>query len=1110
MNGHRYFACRPMTIAEYLSSIARLHASGRATEHSYRGDLQQLLSPLCTGVTVTNEPQRIACGAPDYILTKKDIPVGYIEAKDVGMDLGSKSLKEQFDRYRGSLDNLIITDYLEFRFFRNGEPTTSIRIGEVSGGKVKPMPAEFEKFTALIADFAAWQGQTITSAKKLAAMMAGKARLLADVISSAVESDEQSQANTDLRQQLDAFKVILIHDITPRSFADLYAQTIAYGMFAARLHDPSLDSFSRMEAAVLIPKSNPFLRKLFNSISGADLDDRITWIVDALADIFRATDISKLLSGFGKGSGREDAFMHFYEDFLAQYDPKLRKSRGVWYTPDAVVRFIVRAVDDILKTEFGLSGGLADSSTVQIEVDTQNTDNRTTTGKRKEKRTVHRVQVLDPATGTGTFLAEVVRQVHGKFEGQQGLWPQYVEQHLIPRLNGFELLMASYAMAHLKLDLVLRDPGYDMGKPHGTSKANAKGTEQQRLRVFLTNSLEEAHPDTGTLFASWLSQEANEANAVKRDTPVMVVLGNPPYKGISGNKGKWITGLVNDYKYIDGVHFGEKKHWLGDDYKKFIRFGEHFIEKTGEGILAYISSHGFLSDPTANGMRWHLSQTFDELFVLDLHGNKKKKERCPDGSKDDNVFDIRDTGVSINLFVKTNKKRKGQLGRVWHADLWGLRSAKYERLRDSERQGIDWREVNVEGPKYFFCSASNQPTRVEGSDISLVQLFGQGTSGVQTSRDFLVVDQTRETLVRRLNSFLSESKSDTDIREEFFPTSKDTKYLKGDTRGWRIAEVRPSLRATNVSDLVIPYSYRPFDSQFIGYSPLLVDWGREKVMRHMSAGPNISLTIGRQGQVVGMVQWSLAFVQNHISDLNIFYRGGGEVFPLYLYPETTKQTRLPTGEAGALSQGVQPNLDAKLVAQIAEGLGLQYVFDANELWAHGTGKSLTPLDVLDYCYAVLHSPAYRAKYKEFLKSDFPRIPFPKDIKKFRALVQLGARLRKLHLLEDPAVEKFITKFPAAGDNTVTRKMSSKSIGFEATGNSLGKVWINDQQYFADVPEAAWTFYIGGYQPAQKWLKDRHGRQLTFDDVRHYQRMIVALAETGKVMAEVDQLGVIEP
>ncbi len=520
-----------MTLPEYLAALAKLHAGGRATEHSYRGDLQQLLSSLCPGVSVTNEPQRIACGAPDYILTRKDIPVGYIEAKDVGVDLSSKSLKEQFDRYKASLENLIITDYLEFRFFRSGEATTSIRIGEVVGGKVKPIPENFDKFTALIADFAAWQGQTITSAKKLASMMAGKARLLADVIEQAVSSDEESRANSDLHEQMEAFKVILIHDITPKAFADLYAQTIAYGMFAARLHDPSPDSFSREEAAKLIPKSNPFLRKLFNSISGNDLDTRIEWIVDALADIFRATDILKLLSGFGKGSGREDAFMHFYEDFLAQYDPKLRKSRGVWYTPDAVVRFIVRAVDDILKSEFGLAGGLADSSTVQIEVDTQNTDNRTTTGKRKEKRTVHRVQVLDPATGTGTFLAEVVRQVYGKFEGQQGMWPQYVEQHLIPRLNGFELLMASYAMAHLKLDLVLRDTGYDMGLPHGTSKGNAKGAEQQRLRVFLTNSLEEAHPDTGTLFASWLSQEANEANAVKRDTPVMVVLGNPPYSG---------------------------------------------------------------------------------------------------------------------------------------------------------------------------------------------------------------------------------------------------------------------------------------------------------------------------------------------------------------------------------------------------------------------------------------------------------------------------------------------------------------------------------------------------------------------------------------------------
>ena len=1080
-----------MTLPEYLAALAKLHASGRATEHSYRGDLQQLLSSLCPGVSVTNEPQRIACGAPDYILTRKDIPVGYIEAKDIGVDMDSKSLKEQFDRYRGSLDNLIITDYLEFRFFRNGEPTTSIRIGEVSGGKVKPLPAEFDRFTALIADFAAWQGQTITSPKKLATMMAGKARLLADVIEKAVESDEDTRANTDLKDQLEAFKHILIHDITPKAFADLYAQTIAYGMFAARLHDPSLDSFNRMEAAVLIPKSNPFLRKLFHSISGPDLDERIVWIVDALADIFRATDISKLLSGFGKGSGREDAFMHFYEDFLAQYDPKLRKSRGVWYTPDAVVRFIVRAVDDILKTEFGLPMGLADSSTVKIKrkVVTQGLHGNAKVKEVQVEEELHRVQVLDPATGTGTFLAEVVRQVHAKFHGQEGMWPRYVEEHLIPRLNGFELLMASYAMAHLKLDLVLRVTGYDMGKPHGTSKAKGHGQEQQRLRVFLTNSLEEAHPDTGTLFASWLSQEANEANAVKRDTPVMVVLGNPPYAVSSSNKGKWIQDLIKVYK--DGLN--EKKLNLDDDYIKFLRYGQDLIDRTGEGVLAYVCNNSFLDGITHRAMRRSLMESFDCIYVVNLHGDSNKKEVSPDGGEDKNVFDIRQ-GVSVNLFIKS-KGTKRRSAAVKYLDIYGGREVKYEALHSLGTRSGDWIAVEAKAPNYFFVPLDYS---LEGDFLampSLRAIFPSSSTGIESQRDEAAIHMSSEELWRTVDLFTTLPPSE--VRSRL--------GLEKDGRDWTVEGAATDLRNGYVEAVV---QLKPFDYRIMPYtgrSKGIVAYPRAELSSHLLK-TNVALVSPRLFK-----EPPSYFVSKHIIGhkvLSAYDKNFG--FPLYLYPETTKQT-------AALSQGVQPNLDTKLVEQMAKGVGLTYRFDANDLWAHGLDSArpdsahngtMTPLDVLDYCYAVLHSPAYREKYKEFLKSDFPRIPYPTDATKFRALVQLGARLRRLHLLEDPAVEQFITKFPAPGDNTVSRKMTAKSPGYESTGKGLGKVWINDDQYFADVPEVAWNFYIGGYQPTQKWLKDRVGRQLTFDDIRHYQRMIVALTETGKCMVEVDKVGVV--
>jgi len=622
-----------MTLDQYIDNINKRYKLGNATEHTFRGDLQQLLESLIPTIRATNEPKRQSCGAPDFILTKKDIPVGFIEAKDIGdKDLDGTKItgnKEQFDRYKASLNNLIFTDYLDFHLYIDGIFITKIAIAEIQNGTIIPLPNNYATFTNLIKDFATHVGQTIKSSRKLAEMMAGKARLLSDVIEKALTSDEYNHANSTLKDQMIAFKQILIHDITPKGFADVYAQTIAYGMFAARLHDPTLPTFSRQEAAELIPKSNPFLRKLFGYIAGPDIDDRIKWIVDSLVDIFLACNVGEILKNYGKSTKMEDPIIHFYETFLSEYDPKLRKARGVWYTPQPVVNFIIRAVDDILKTEFNLPQGLADTSKTKIKVELQ--------GKKVEQE-VHKVQILDPATGTGTFLAEIVKHIHKKFEGLQGIWSNYVETHLLPRLNGFELLMASYAMAHLQLDLLLSETGY-------------KPTKDQRLRVYLTNSLEEHHQDTGTLFANWLSTEANEANHIKRDTPVMCVIGNPPYAVSSTNKGEWIESLTADYK----KDLNERNiQPLSDDYIKFLRLGQYYVEKTGEGILAFISNNSFIDGIIHRKMRKELMKTFDKVYILDLHGNAKKKEVCPDGSADQNVFDIMQ-GVSINIFVKKKK-----------------------------------------------------------------------------------------------------------------------------------------------------------------------------------------------------------------------------------------------------------------------------------------------------------------------------------------------------------------------------------------------------------------------------------------------------------------------
>lgn len=639
-----------MTIQQYIDSVAKRYASGISREHTYRSDLEVLLRTLVTNVEITNEPANVTdCGNPDYVITKGKIPIGYIEAKDIAKDLNSKSYKEQFGRYKNALDNLIITDYLWFQFFQNGEMVHEIRIAEIDDGKVKALPENFGKFENLIQDFCTFISQTIKSSKKLAVMMAAKARLLQDILKQAVESDELTQENSSLKAQYESFKDILIHDLKPKGFADIYAQTLAYGMFAARLNDNTIETFSRQEAAELIPKSNPFLRKLFGYVAGPDIDERIKTTVENLAEVFRHTNVEELLKNFGNSAQTNDPIIHFYETFLAEYDPKLRKSRGVWYTPKPVVSFIVRAVDDILKTEFGLTQGLADTTKTKIKVDVQ--------GKMQEQE-VHKVQILDPATGTGTFLAEVVKHIYNtNFKQMQGMWSSYVDEHLIPRLNGFELLMASYAMAHLKLSMLLAETGYKnysspvggMDHTESVRRGGSKtGGTDQRLNVYLTNSLEEHHKDTGTIFSSWLSAESNEANRIKRDVPVMCVIGNPPYSVSSSNKGEWIEGLIADYK----KNLNEKSYnSLSDDYVKFIRYGEHFINKNGEGILAYISNNSFLDGIVFKRMREHLMKTFDKIYILDLHGNAKKKETAPDGGKDENVFDIMQ-GVSINIFVK--------------------------------------------------------------------------------------------------------------------------------------------------------------------------------------------------------------------------------------------------------------------------------------------------------------------------------------------------------------------------------------------------------------------------------------------------------------------------
>ena len=1028
-----------MDIKEYISIVNQKYRAGNATEHSYRGTLEQLMQTLLPNLRIVNEPKRVECGAPDYIASRKDgMPVFYIEAKDIGdNDLDGRNPhghKEQFDRYKQALDYIIFTDYLDFHLYEHGEFVDSVRIAEVKGDKIVAINENEEKFQNLIEHVGNNAIQRITSAPRLAKLMAGKARLLANIIETAMNDESRSYENDNLQGQYKAFKDVLIHDLKKGDFADIYAQTIAYGMFAARLHDDTPENFSREEAARLIPKTNPFLRQIFNNLAGNDLDERITWVVDDLVTVFQATDLRKLMESYSKDKRHHDPMIHFYEDFLSEYNPKLRKSKGVWYTPQPVVGFIVRAVDEILQREFGLSGGLADYSMIEREVAVeQSKDKNSVDGMKHEKRKFHRVQILDPATGTGTFLAEVVNQIYDRYRDNQGIWQQYVEQHLLPRLHGFEILMASYAVAHIKLDMLLGETGYQ----HKTDK---------RLHIYLTNSLEKSNNEPRTLFAQWLSREATEANVIKRDCPVMVLIGNPPYNGESKNKGDWIKLLMKDYKKEPGgiLPLNERNpKWLNDDYVKFIRLAQHYIEKQGEGVISFINPHGYLDNPTFRGMRWNLLKTFDKIYTIDLHGNSKKKETCPDGSKDENVFDIMQ-GVSINIFVKTGKKAKDELGKVFHKDLYGLRKNKYDFLDEATIESVGFKEIQPKAPMFFFMPKDFDLEDEYNKGVSVVDLFSLTNVGVVTSNDKVLINKDR--------SILS-------------------------------SNVRNNYNIEILDTCINSITYRPFDNQYIYYDTKLVERSREKIMSHMKNNENNALIIGRQGQVCGNNIWNLAYIAKGIIDLNVFYRGGGNVFPLYLYQKNMgKEERIV-------------NFNKELYDKIAEGLNYLPCYDDNILVDPTSEYNgvLYPQDLFDYIYAVLHSPSYRERYKEFLKIDFPRIPYPTDWEKFRDLAEKGEKLRQLHLMEDLPTKTGVT-FPVAG-----------SLQVDCYRWQDNRVYINAEQYFDGVLESAWNFFIGGYQPVQKWLKDRKGMTLSFEDVKHYGNIIYVLQQTERIMQEIDEL-----
>lgn len=1001
---------------KYLQSISSKFKHTETSEYGYRTPFENLLKEIFESINVKridHDPKTKQGSKPDFIILKYDIPILYLEAKDIGVSLDKVEKTEQMGRYFGYA-NLVLTDYLEFRFYRNGFPyQTPIKIADYDQKKrtISPIPENYNFLSKTLIDFAQKHKEPIRSAEHLAKIMGGKAQRIRDNILQFISGE--SEKKSEIMKIYATIKKFLVHELKTDAFADMYAQTLVYGLFVARYFDETPDDFSRQEARELVPASNPFLRHFFDHITGADFDKRLKYIVDELCVVFSHANVPQLMKQYfkddlwGKNNEGPDPVIHFYEDFLREYDAELRKKMGAYYTPQPVVRFIVRAVDDILKKEFNLPSGLADTT--------------------KLESGSHKVQILDPAVGTGTFLSAVIRSIYLqlKLNGQIGRWPTYVHHDLLPRIHGFEIMMAPYTIAHLKLSMAF--------------KATEFKHFNRRLGIYLTNSLEEADEIgelfTGFGFADSIAEESKEASTIKNDSPIMVVLGNPPYSVSSTNKGKWILNLIKDYK----KNLNERNiQPLSDDYIKFIRYAEYFVEKNKTGIVAMITNNSFLDGIIHRQMRKHLLETFDEIYILDLHGNSKKKEKAPDGSKDENVFDIMQ-GVAISIMIKKNNNvgdeytrpyQKGNkninkdanfasptTGTVKFVELYGKRENKFEILNESGLDKINWKKLNIVEPNYFFVQKDFKDIEKYSNGFKIDEMFPTNTSGVKTHNDSELVN--------------------------YNPFDTDRNHT---------------------------YNYKPFDTRFINYDLSKVVRHRFTVLSNVYNKNNIGLVLMRK--LVNTQDYTTVLLSNTLVDIN-FYGFQTYYLPLYLYSKDGTKV---------------PNLKTEIVKQIESTVG-----------------KTQPKEILDYIYAVLHSPKYREKYKEFLKIDFPRVPYPKDKKTFKELVKQGTELRELHLLESPKVKQYITTYLINGTNTV-EKITYKNVGEgQALPQPIGNVWINKEQYFGNVPETAWNFYIGGYQPAQKWLKDRKGRTLIDPDIEHYQKIIVALTETDRIMKKIDKI-----
>jgi len=1022
-------------LEKYLKALKSKFKTGETTEASFYPVLDDFLTQLLKLYRIKGNvicsPQKTQIGFPDFIVNgEKGSKIGHAEAKDLFADLGAMSKTEQLKRYGEALPNLILTNYLEFWLYRDHKKTKVVSIIRESQFKNKSrfIVEDLAEIQDLFDTFFSFSIKPIYKTKDLATQLAKRTRLLKINTKEILEKEIKEQKGM-LHGTYKAFQKHLIGDLKIDDFSDMYAQTITYGLFLAKMY--SEGHFDRTLAHRYIPESIALLSELFRNLAEESLPPALVWNVEDITNILNNADLSNIRKEIYYHTQAEDPIVHFYETFLAEFDKKLRKQRGVYYTPRSVVSFVVNSINILLKEKFAKPLGLAESE----------------------------VKILDPACGTATFLASVITTIHEEIVkgGRKGVITDVIKNHILEDIYGFELMMAPYAVSHLKLSLLLSELHYKISK-------------EERFKIYLTNTLEKKRTEIIYLpLVESITRESAEAQEVKEEIPILVVLGNPPYSVSSFNKSDFIENLMEDYK--KDVKGERNIQPLSDDYIKFIRFAQWKIEQGGKGIFAYISNNSYLSGLIHRGMRKSLLDSFDQIYILNLHGNSRIGETCPDGSKDENVFDIQQ-GVAIGIFVRTStqpspsqEEGKGEVERnLFYADLWGLRESKNSGLLQNNVKTIKWEKLILRSPQYFFVPKDFDLQSEYQRFWKVTDIFREWSFGVTTSRDHFVVGFTKEEIVQRLRIFTG------DLPDEIV---KEELNLKN-TGTWKLSEAREKVKGQPIEEKIHPYAHRPFDNRWICYESSLIERDRTEIMRHILNRKNVGLNLTRR---LRDPIWRHVYATFLVTDKTLLSsRDNCYFFPLYLYTESEERLFGKDAHNGESIPNFTP------------------------VFLQTTKKSLasepTPEESYYYIYAVLHSLIYRRQYQEFIKIDFPRIPFTKDYNLFLEISKIGEEIGKLHLLESPLLDKPIADYLIEGEHLVKKPIYDKK---------NQRLYINDEQYFGNVPEEVWEFVIGGYQVLDRYLKYRKNRKLSGEEIEHLLKVITAIKFTIDKMKMADEL-----